>query len=214
MEHASDQIRFDQYCRRPVRLSALKSSAIGITHPSSENMEQPLLGSQEFRRVLGHYPTGVCAITAKSPDGPIGMIVGSFTSVSLDPPLVAFMPDRKSATWPKIEATGRFCVNVLSDQQRHVCRSLSSKAANKFEFVPCQTSPAGLPIPDGTIAWIDCRLFAVHEAGDHYIVVGRVETLDAQYTHPPLLFFLGGYGSFSSAVADREVDAANGHKAG
>lgn len=162
-------------------------------------MSQPLPDGQEFRRVLGHYPTGVCAITAMGSDGPIGMIVGSFTSVSLDPPLVAFMPDRKSATWPRINATGRFCVNVLSERQRHVCRSLSSKAANKFEAVPYRMSPAGLPIPDGTIAWIDCRLFAVHEAGDHYIVVGCVDALDAQHAHPPLLFFQGGYGSFSAA---------------
>ena len=180
--------------------------------PAARTMQQPLSDGQEFRRVLGHYPTGVCAITAMSPDGPIGMIVGSFTSVSLDPPLVAFMPDRKSATWPRIEATGRFCVNVLSERQRHVCRSLSSKAANKFEAVSYRMSPAGLPIPDGTIAWIDCRLFAVHEAGDHYIAVGRVDALDARQAHPPLLFFQGSYGSFSSAASDPGDGAGHGHK--
>ena len=68
--------------------------------------------SREFRRILGHYPTGVCAITAVSDGRPVGMVVGSFTSISLDPPLVAFLPDRKSTTWAAIQAAGRFCVNV------------------------------------------------------------------------------------------------------
>src|SRR3546814_2223086 len=71
-----------------------------------------------FRKILGHYPTGVCAITAMSDTGiPSAMVVGSFTSVSLDPPLVAFLPDKSSTSWPKIEASGRFCVNVLGDNQ-------------------------------------------------------------------------------------------------
>ena len=75
------------------------------------------LDGQEFRRILGHYPTGVCAITALAPSGPVGMVVGSFTSVSLDPALVAFLPDRKSNTWPKIQAAGHFCVNILAERQ-------------------------------------------------------------------------------------------------
>ena len=76
------------------------------------------------------------------------MIVGSFTSVSLDPPLVAFLPDRKSASWPRIEATGHFCVNVLSEQQQHVIRALSSKAENKFDTLSYRLSAGGLPILD------------------------------------------------------------------
>ena len=159
------------------------------------------LDSQLFRRILGHYPTGVCAVTAMGPEGPLGMIAGSFTSVSLKPPLVAFLPDRTSSTWPKLEATGRFCVNVLSHDQQVVCRSLSSKAANKFEAVPYRLSPAGLPIPEGAIAWIDCRIHAVHEAGDHYIAIGEVEALDVDQVGAPMIFFQGGYGSFSALTS-------------
>src|SRR3546814_10485148 len=86
-----------------------------------------------FRKILGHYPTGVCAITAMSDTGiPSAMVVGSFTSVSLDPPLVAFLPDKSSTSWPKIEASGRFCVNVLGDNQEALCRVLASKAEDKF----------------------------------------------------------------------------------
>jgi flavin reductase (DIM6/NTAB) family NADH-FMN oxidoreductase RutF len=113
----------------------------------------------DFRRILGHYPTGVCAITAVQPDGvPAAMIVGSFTSVSLDPPLVAFFPDRGSSSWPKIEAAGRFCVNVLSDAQEGLCRILASKDPNKFDDVPHHMSGLGSPVLDGALAWIDCTM--------------------------------------------------------
>lgn len=158
--------------------------------------------SQEFRRIMGHYPTGVCAITAMGEDGPLGLVVGSFTSVSLDPPLVAFLPGRTSTSWSRIEATGRFCVNVLSERQQDVCRKLSARVANKFEDVAYQLSPAGLPILEGAVAWIDCKLSAVHEAGDHYIVTGQVEALDVAEAHPPLLFFRGGYGGFTGEVSE------------
>jgi flavin reductase (DIM6/NTAB) family NADH-FMN oxidoreductase RutF len=153
--------------------------------------------SKDFRRILGHYPTGVCAVTAVNNGLPVGMVVGSFTSVSLDPPLVAFFPDRGSTSWPKIEATGRFCVNILADHQHDVCRALASKSENKFEGVPYRTSGAGMPIIEESVAWIDCDLHAVHEAGDHFIVLGRVHSLDAEHAKRPMLFFQGGYGQFS-----------------
>ena len=155
------------------------------------------LDSREFRRILGHYPTGVCAVTAQGADGPLGMIVGSFTSVSLDPPLVGFLPDRASRTWPKIEAAGRFCVNVLGERQQDVCRALSSKADDKFAALSYRLSDAGLPILDGVVAWIDCELYAVHGAGDHYIALGHVLALDVEQPEPPLVFHRGGYGSFA-----------------
>jgi 3-hydroxy-9,10-secoandrosta-1,3,5(10)-triene-9,17-dione monooxygenase reductase component len=158
------------------------------------------LDSREFRRILGHYPTGVCAITTMTDEGPVGMIVGSFTSVSLNPPLVAFLPDRQSASWPKIETTGHFCVNVLSEQQQHVCRALSSKTENKFEALSYRLSGGGLPILDGIVAWIECRLFAVHEAGDHYIAIGQVQALNVEPPQAPLIFFQGRYGSFLPAL--------------
>lgn len=150
-----------------------------------------------FRRILGHYPTGVCVITSVDDAGArLGFVVGSFSSVSLDPPLVAFFPDKKSSTWPRIEATKRFCVNVLGDDQGDLCRRFASKADDKFDGVTHRTSPAGLPILDGVVAWIDCDLYAVYEAGDHYIALGRVHALDSEAPTRPLLFFQGGYGRF------------------
>ena len=154
--------------------------------------------SREFRRVLGHYPTGVCAITAASEGQPVGLIVGSFTSVSLDPPLVAFLPGRQSRSWLLIEAAGRFCVNILAHGQQDVCRALSSKAEDKFEAVSYRLSEAGLPILDGVVGWIDCELRTVHEAGDHYIAIGEVRALDVERSSPPLVFLQGAYGSFAA----------------
>lgn len=148
----------------------------------------------DFRRILGHYPTGVCAVTATSIEKrPVGMIVGSFTSVSLDPMLVAFFPDRSSTSWPLIEAAGHFCVNVLSEDQGAVCKALAAKGDDKFAGVAYRASGLGAPIIDGALAWIDCELEAVHEAGDHYIVLGRVRDLDLHYEGSPLVFHKGGY---------------------
>ncbi len=152
-----------------------------------------------FRTVLGHFPTGVAAITAVDGDGvPVGMAVGSFTSVSLDPPLVAFLPDKSSSSFPRIRATGSFCVNVLAGDQETVCRSFAAKGADKFAGIHWRPAGSGSPILEGAVAWIDCDIDVVHDAGDHHIVVGRVRELDADADRGPLLFFQGGYGQFSS----------------
>lgn len=151
-----------------------------------------------FRQILGHYPTGVCVVTARHEDGrTAGMVVGSFTSVSLHPPLVAFFPDKSSTSWPKVEAIGRFCVNILADDQEELCRTFSRPSEDRFAGVAHRLSANGSPILDGTLAWIDCTLNAVHEAGDHYIVLGEVQALDIERDGRPLLFFKGAYGQFA-----------------
>lgn len=151
-----------------------------------------------FRKVLGSYPTGVTIVTAMDEGKPVGLAVGTFTSVSLDPPLVAFLPDRKSRSWPAIEKAGAFCANVVGDHQADVCGVFASKVEDKFAEVPWQPSPAtGSPMIAGCVAWLDCDVEAVHEAGDHWIVIGRVKELDvADEAAGPLLFFKGGYGRF------------------
>ena len=164
---------------------------------------------QHFRRVLGHFPTGVAGITSIGPDGaPVGMAVGSFTSVSLDPPLVAFLPDKKSTTFPKIRDAGFFCANVLGADQEHICRAFASKAPDKFVDVSWRPADSGAPILDRAVAWIDCDIEEVHEAGDHFIVIGRVRELEVPEVGLPLLFFQGGYGRFAplSLAAAPEPD--------
>jgi flavin reductase (DIM6/NTAB) family NADH-FMN oxidoreductase RutF/DNA-binding IclR family transcriptional regulator len=153
-----------------------------------------------YRRVLGHLPTGVTVITAIGPDdSPIGMSVGSFTSVSLEPPLVAFYPDRTSTTFPGIRAASSFCVNVLADDQEWICRQMARKGAAKFEGVGWTSAPSGAPILDGCVAWIDCVIDRIADAGDHFLVFGRVTDLQVAAPSMPLLFFQGGYGRFTTA---------------
>ena len=161
-----------------------------------------------FRRVLGHYPTGVCVVTGLESGEPVGMTVGSFTSLSLDPPLVAFMPMRDSTTFNRIANTRRFCVNVLAADQEPVCRHFASRAGDKFGGMSWRESPLGSPVLDDVLAWIDCELVTTHEAGDHTIVIGEVKHLDVSRTVAPLMFFQGGYGRFSalSLVAGAEDD--------
>ncbi|UKA60464.1 flavin reductase [Arthrobacter sp. FW306-2-2C-D06B] len=151
-----------------------------------------------FRNVLGHFPTGVVVITAISEDNePVGMAVGSFTSVSLDPPLVAFLPDKSSSTFPKIQQAGSFCVNVLATSQESVCRAFAAKNADRFTAVGWRPSESGAPILNGVVAWIECSIESIHEAGDHFIVVGAVKNLAVENPSLPLLFFQGGYGGFA-----------------
>lgn len=155
-----------------------------------------------FRHVLGHYPTGVCVISAMQSSGiPIGMAVGSFTSISLDPPLVGFFPDSSSTSWPKIEKSGGFCVNILSHEQEWLCRRFASKADDKFDTVKYRLTDTGRPIIDDVIAWIDCSVFAVHAAGDHFIAIGSVTSLSIERDAMPLVFCRGSYGGFDPANA-------------
>jgi flavin reductase (DIM6/NTAB) family NADH-FMN oxidoreductase RutF/DNA-binding IclR family transcriptional regulator len=162
-----------------------------------------------FRQVLGQYPTGVAVVTALDDGGqPLGMTVGSFTSVSLDPPLVAFLPDQGSSSWGALRASGeRFCVNVLGAHQEDVCRAIAMRKTDKFEGIPWHLSPQGNPVIDGAVAYIDCSTEQIHDAGDHHIVVGRVHHLDLVGAEEPLLFFRGGYGSFAPlSLASGEAD--------
>lgn len=160
--------------------------------------EQPVpFDSAKFRQVLGHFPTGVTVVTAAAEGGPVGLAVGSFASVSLDPPLVAFFPDKGSASWPRIEEAGAFCVNILAEDQEDVCRRFASKGDDKFAGLGWKPAGSGAPILDGTLAWIDCDIGDVVEAGDHYCVMGRVRGLDVSHDGAPLVFFRGGYGRFA-----------------
>jgi flavin reductase (DIM6/NTAB) family NADH-FMN oxidoreductase RutF/DNA-binding IclR family transcriptional regulator len=157
------------------------------------------ISASQFRQVLGHFPTGVAVVTGVDAEGkPAGMAVGSFSSVSLDPPLVAFMPDRSSSSWPKFRDAGSFCVNILGAEQESVCRAFAMRGGDKFAELSWRPAGSGAPVLDGVLAWIDCDTEVIHEAGDHYIVIGRVRELDIGTPALPLVFFQGGYGRFSS----------------
>ncbi|WP_324783355.1 flavin reductase family protein [Streptomyces sp. H51] len=152
-----------------------------------------------FRQVLGQFATGVTVITAPAADGedgPAGFACQSFSSLSLDPPLVAFMVGRRSTTWPRIARAGVFCVNVLAADQAELCRGFAVSGGEKFAGVDHEPAPfSGAPRLAGAVAWIDCAIHAVHTGGDHLIVVGRVGALGTGECEdtPPLLFHQGRF---------------------
>lgn len=158
-------------------------------------IEAPVIAADVFRKVLSHYPTGVSIITADVPEaGPVGMVVGTFTSLSLDPPLVSFMPAKSSTSWPKIQSSGAFCVNVLGVNQGELCRQFAARDGKKFEGLDWKPSATGSPILSGVMAWVDCRIEQVFDSGDHQIVVGRVIDLRVESDELPMAFLRGGYG--------------------
>lgn len=153
-----------------------------------------------FRKVMGHYPTGVTVVAALEDGHPVGLAIGSFFSVSLDPPLVGFCVARTSTSWPRIEAAGKFAISVLAEDQQATSGRFASKVEDKFEGETWEpSSVTGSPEIAGALAHIDCTLHSVLEGGDHVIVLGRVQTLDVPRDDVgPLLFFRGGYGKHSS----------------
>ncbi|MFD3332831.1 flavin reductase family protein [Streptomyces sp. NPDC058700] len=161
--------------------------------------ERPPVDRAAFRRVLGQFASGVTIVTALDAPGPTGFACQSFASLSLDPPLVAFMVARTSTTWPRIAAAGTFCVNVLGADQGELCRSFAVSGADKFAGVDWTPTPeTGSPRLPGGPAWIDCTITTVHAGGDHLIVVERVECLGTTEDSDPLLLHRGRFGRFSS----------------
>jgi flavin reductase (DIM6/NTAB) family NADH-FMN oxidoreductase RutF len=152
----------------------------------------------EMRRVLGHFATGVTVITARCDGEPVGMVANSFTSVSLEPPLVLFCAGVESETWPRIRAAELFCVNVLGHHQRELAVSFARKGTDRYEGVELVDHGDGPPRLAGAIAHVDCRIWAEHPGGDHRIVVGEVLELavaeeDAAALEEPLIFYRGGF---------------------
>ena len=147
----------------------------------------------DFRHVLGHVPTGVVAITANN-GGPVGMAVGSFVSISLEPPLVGFFVDRGSSTWPRVERAGAFAVNVLGEHHEELCRRFAQKEADRFAGVGWSSGAhSGAPLIDDALAWIECEIADVVDSGDHRLVVGAVRELRVGTRGRPLVFHRGGY---------------------
>jgi flavin reductase (DIM6/NTAB) family NADH-FMN oxidoreductase RutF len=147
-----------------------------------------------MRDVLGHFASGVTVVTAMADGGPVGFTCQSFSSLSLDPPLVVFAPARSSRTWPRLREIGAFCVNVLAEDQQDVSRGFARSGVDRFAGVPWTPSPSGAPVLGGVVAWIDCTLWAEYDGGDHTLVAARVLDLGADSSRPPLVFHRGAYG--------------------
>ena len=168
----------------------------GPTQPPPEHLSPN--EAAHFRRVLGRYPTGVVVVTTKN-DGELhGMACNSFTSVSLDPPLVAFCPARSSSTWPKMRPVRKLVINILGHEHQEVSRRFASRDVDRFAGVDHWPAPSGMPVLGAAIGWLDCTLEAEYDGGDHTIVVARVEALGLR-EGDSLVFMGGAYGRFSEA---------------
>ena len=147
----------------------------------------------EFRETLGRFATGVAFVTAMPGGKPAGLIVNSLTSVSLEPPLVAFCPARSSLTWQRMRRTGRFAVNVLARQHEDFVRRASPAGTDRFAGIDWELGAGGAPLLTGALAALECEIATEHAAGDHWIVVGRVDDLGTRRAGRPLIFFAGAF---------------------
>lgn len=163
--------------------------------------------ARSFRNVLGKYPTGVVIVAANAPSGPVGMAVNSFTSVSLDPPLVAFCPMVTSATWASIKPVGAFAVSTLGAHHEDVSRLFAQRGVDKFAQHEWTMSPNGHPVLSDSLAWIDTTIESVRSAGDHEIVIARAHVWSEAASGRPLVFFGGGYHGLTEQADTMHITA-------
>lgn len=151
----------------------------------------------EYRRVFGHLPTGVVVITGVGAAGePLGITIGSFSSISLDPPLAGFFIGRQSRTWPLIAAGAKFCANVLASSQAEWCWRFAKDSVDgaRFDGITAARSANGSPVLPGVVATIDCSLRETHTLGDHDLVVGAVTDVRVLSDGAAMVFFKGKTG--------------------
>jgi flavin reductase (DIM6/NTAB) family NADH-FMN oxidoreductase RutF len=161
------------------------------------NEQSVAIDPRRFREVCGQYATGVAVVTATGGQGrQIGVTVNSFTSVSLEPPLVQFSLDRKASVFPIFTTTDHFVINVLSTGQRQLSSRFALRS-DGFEEVTVAVGVYGCPVIGGCLANIECEKYAVYDGGDHVIILGRVMELHCAPANEPLLFFRGSYGTFA-----------------
>lgn len=147
----------------------------------------------ELRRVMGHFATGVTIITTLNKAGQLhGLTANAFTSVSLVPPLLLICVDKKAESYPSFEESRVFTVNILKDDQEALSRRFAVSGGEKFEGVAYRIGANGAPILEGVLGWLECKVAASYEGGDHTIYVGEIQEAETR-EGKPLLFFRGGY---------------------
>ncbi|MFC4603975.1 flavin reductase family protein [Rhodococcus kronopolitis] len=153
----------------------------------------------QMRRVMGQFASGVTVVTGLDDDGPIGFACQSFASVSLEPPMVLFCADHRGSAWPRIRRSGRFTVNVLAEAQDEMCGRFGSSRGRKFDDLDWDLSRWETPTLPQVLARVHAEVDAVHVAGDHDVVIGRVLELEDLHAAAPMVFFRGQFGLGSGA---------------
>jgi flavin reductase (DIM6/NTAB) family NADH-FMN oxidoreductase RutF len=152
-----------------------------------------------LRRVFGAFPTGVTAVAALVDGQPVGIAASSFTSVSLDPPLVSVCVAHTSSTWPVLRGRARLGVSVLGAHQEEACRRLAGRGTDRFAELDWRATRDGAVLVEDASAWLDCSVEQLIRAGDHDIVLLRVHELDADPAVPPLVFHASGFRRLEAA---------------
>jgi len=155
------------------------------------------IGPLELRRVLGHFATGVTIVTSRIGSRTHGITVNSFTSVSLNPPIVLICIDNRAESYHFLPEAGTFAVSVLSERQSQIsdyfARRLAPNPDDELAEIPYHDGVTGCPLIDGAIAYVECRMAGTHDVGDHAIFLAEVVVATLADESPPLLFFRGGY---------------------
>jgi 3-hydroxy-9,10-secoandrosta-1,3,5(10)-triene-9,17-dione monooxygenase reductase component len=158
----------------------------------------------QFKEAMSRFTTGVTIVSGMEDGQPVGFTCQSFVSLSIDPPFVAVAPARTSTSWPRIARAGSFCVNVLGDHQEELCRGFAVSGGDKFEGVDWHPAPvSGAPVIEGSLAWVDCSVELVHDAGDHELIIGKVLDLGIG-EGSPLLFFRSNFATVARRSRDED----------
>ncbi len=158
----------------------------------------------QYKDAMSRFVTGVTIVAGMEEGEPVGFTCQSFVSLSIDPPFIAVAPARTSTSWPRIARAGYFCVNVLGDEQGGLCRGFAVSGGNKFKGVDWHPAPvSGAPVIEGSLAWVDCKVELVHDAGDHELIIGKVLDLGTN-EGSPLLFFRSQFATVVPRTRDED----------
>ena len=157
-----------------------------------------------YKEAMSTFATGITIVAGIEDGRPVGFTCQSFVSLSLEPPFIALAPTRTSTSWPRIAKAGSFCVNVLGDHQQQLCEGFAVSGGNKFDGVEWSPAPqTGAPLIAGSLAWVDCKVELVHDAGDHELIIGRVLDLGIG-EGSPLVFFRSKFATVSGRTGAEE----------
>jgi len=158
------------------------------------------IDANDFKKALGNFAAGVTVVTGRLPDGaPAGLTVTAFSSVSLEPPLVMVCIGKQTGCLDAFDKGEAFAVNILAEDQQNLSNLFASRDTEKFGNQETETGETGVPLLKGCLANIECRKEATHDAGDHFIYIGRVVSIKAEDTGKPLLYYQGGYGALGDS---------------
>ncbi|MEV7007233.1 flavin reductase family protein [Streptosporangium sp. NPDC051022] len=163
---------------------ALVPDAVGVTPPDPA----------EMRRAMSLFASGVTVVTGIDEGEPVGFVCQAFASVSLEPPLILFCAGNQSRTWPRIRRSGRFCVNVLGEDQSDLCSRFGSSRGEKFDGLDWEPSRWGTPGLHDVLLRVHAEVHDVHTAGDHDVVIGRVLETERGADRRPMVFYRGRFG--------------------